>query len=148
MGWCSTKISPSNSQQACGFSTGATITMPLRMCDRLIFFRAKLAVWPPLTSRTGILFRWMLFTAIGVKRPRGSGPSSKVSFNFMIPFKVVPDTTVPTPCQIVIYNCYFLHIKNAHKSFQLCIINTHRYGVCVVDLKLGRLIIVTSNPCR
>lgn len=61
------------------------------------FLRANEAVWPPLTSFTGILFRWIDLTAIGMKLPRGSGPSSMVSFRRMSPRKVVPDTTVPTP---------------------------------------------------
>lgn len=62
------------------------------------FFRAKEAVWPPRTSFTGILFRWMDLTAMDMKLPRGSGPSSMVSFRRMSPRNVVPDTTVPTPC--------------------------------------------------
>jgi hypothetical protein len=64
----------------------------------LTFFRAKDAVWPPLTSLTTIRFLWMLFTAIGMKCPSVSGPSKRVSFRRITPFKVVPDTTVPTPC--------------------------------------------------
>lgn len=64
----------------------------------LTFFKAKEAVWPPRTSLTGILLRWMDLTAIGRKLPRGSGPSSRVSFSLMRPLRVVPDTTVPTPC--------------------------------------------------
>ena len=32
---------------------------------------------------------------IGVKCPKGSGPNSKVSFNLIVPFKFVPETTVP-----------------------------------------------------
>lgn len=61
------------------------------------FFRANEAVWPPLTSFTGIRLRWIDFTAIEMKLPKGSGPSSMVSFRRMSPRKVVPDTTVPTP---------------------------------------------------
>ena len=34
---------------------------------------------------------------MGMKLPKGSGPSSIVSFRRMSPRKVVPDTTVPTP---------------------------------------------------
>jgi hypothetical protein len=64
----------------------------------LTFFRAKDAVWPPLTSLTTMRFLWMLFTAIGMKCPSVSGPSKRVSFRRITPFKVVPDTTVPTPC--------------------------------------------------
>lgn len=63
----------------------------------LTFFKAKEAVWPPRTSLTGILLRWMDLTAIGRKLPSGSGPSSKVSFSLIRPLSVVPDTTVPTP---------------------------------------------------
>lgn len=65
--------------------------------DHLTFFKAKEAVWPPRTSLTGILLRWMDLTAIGRKLPRGSGPSSRVSFSLIRPLSVVPDTTVPTP---------------------------------------------------
>lgn len=97
VGWWSTKISPSNSQQAWGFNVGETMTIPLRICDRLIFLRAKLAVCPALTSFTAMRFLWMLLTAIAWKWPNGSGPSIKVSFSLMTPFRVVPETTVPTP---------------------------------------------------
>lgn len=72
-------------------------TIPFRICERLIFFSAKLAVCPPRTSATFIRFRWMLFTAIGMKWPRASGPSNSVSFKRINPCKQVPDTTVPTP---------------------------------------------------
>lgn len=65
--------------------------------DHLTFFKAKEAVWPPRTSLTGILLRWMDLTAIGRKLPRGSGPSSRVSFSLIRPLSVVPETTVPTP---------------------------------------------------
>lgn len=65
----------------------------------LTFFRAKDAVWPPRTSLTGILLRWMDLTAMGVKVPSGSGPNSRVSLSRINPRNVVPDTTVPTPCQ-------------------------------------------------
>lgn len=61
------------------------------------FLRAKDAVWPPLTSFTGILLRWIDLTTMGMKLPRGSGPSSMVSLRRMSPRRVVPDTTVPTP---------------------------------------------------
>jgi hypothetical protein len=37
------------------------------ICDLLIFFKAKEAVWPLLTSVTGIRLRWMLLTAIDIK---------------------------------------------------------------------------------
>lgn len=63
------------------------------------FFRAKDAVWPPRTSLTGILLRWMDLTAMGMKVPSGSGPKSSVSLSRIIPRNVVPETTVPTPCQ-------------------------------------------------
>lgn len=63
------------------------------------FLRAKDAVWPPRTSLTGILLRWMDFTAMGMKVPSGSGPKSSVSLSRIIPRNVVPETTVPTPCQ-------------------------------------------------
>ena len=36
VGWCSTRISASNSQDACGLSLGDTITMPFLMVERLI----------------------------------------------------------------------------------------------------------------
>jgi len=48
----------------------------LRICERLIFLSEKLAVCPLRTSLTGIRFRWMDFTAMGKKWPRGSGPKS------------------------------------------------------------------------
>lgn len=63
------------------------------------FLREKDAVWPPRTSLTGILLRWMDLTAMGVKVPSGSGPNSRVSLSRINPRNVVPDTTVPTPCQ-------------------------------------------------
>lgn len=63
------------------------------------FFRAKDAVCPPWTSLTGILLRWMDLTAMGMKVPSGSGPRSSVSLRRIIPRNVVPETTVPTPCQ-------------------------------------------------
>lgn len=63
------------------------------------FLRAKEAVWPPWTSLTGILLRWMDLTVMEVKVPSGSGPSSSVSLSWITPWRVVPDTTVPTPCQ-------------------------------------------------
>ena len=34
---------------------------------------------------------------MGWKCPRGSGPSIRVSLTLMVPLKVVPLTTVPTP---------------------------------------------------
>ncbi len=37
VGWCSTRISPSNSQHALGLSLGDTITIPLRIVDLLIW---------------------------------------------------------------------------------------------------------------
>ena len=61
------------------------------------FFKAKEALCPPLTSVTGNLFRWMLLTERGWKWPRGSGPKRSVSLQVIVPFIVVPDTTVPTP---------------------------------------------------
>ena len=90
VGWCRTMMSASNSQQASGFSLGETITIPFLICDLLIFFKAKEAVWPLLTSPTGILLRCILLMAIGMKWPSGSGPNNKVSFNLMVPFKLVP----------------------------------------------------------
>lgn len=36
VGWCSTRISASNSHVACGLSLGETITMPFLMDDRFI----------------------------------------------------------------------------------------------------------------
>ena len=36
-------------------------------------------------------------TAMGWKCPRGSGPSRRVSLTRIVPLKVVPLTTVPTP---------------------------------------------------
>lgn len=64
---------------------------------RPTFFRANEAVWPPWTSLTDILLRWMDFTGMGMKVPSGSGPSSSVSLSRITPRNVVPDTTVPTP---------------------------------------------------
>jgi len=63
------------------------------------FFRAKDAVCPPRTSLTGILLRCIDFTAIGMNVPSGSGPKSRVSLSRINPRNVVPETTVPTPCQ-------------------------------------------------
>lgn len=97
VGWCSTRISASNSQQACGLRRGDTITIPFLIDERLTFFRAKEAVCPPRTSLTGMRLRWMDLTAKGMKAPRGSGPRSSVSLRRINPRKVVPDTTVPTP---------------------------------------------------
>ena len=48
-------MSPSNSQQAVGLTFGETMTIPFLIWDRLIFFKAKDAVWPLRTSVTGIL---------------------------------------------------------------------------------------------
>ena len=64
------------------------------------FFNANDAVWPALSSLTGILLRWIVLTWIGWNWPRGSGPSNKVSFNRMVPRRHVPDTTVPTPWKL------------------------------------------------
>lgn len=72
-------------------------TEEVHWCFPPTFLRANEAVWPPRTSFTGILLRWIDLTAMGMKLPKGSGPSSIVSFRRMSPRKVVPDTTVPTP---------------------------------------------------
>jgi hypothetical protein len=53
-----------------------------------------------LTSLTGILFLCILLTAIGWKFPRASGPNIRVSLILIEPCSNVPETTVPTPCQI------------------------------------------------
>jgi hypothetical protein len=50
VGWWSTRISPSNSHVATGFSAGETITMPLRMAERFTFFKANEHVWLDRTS--------------------------------------------------------------------------------------------------
>lgn len=63
------------------------------------FFSANDAVCPPWTSLTGILLRWMDLTVMGMKTPSGSGPKSSVSLSRINPRNVVPETTVPTPCQ-------------------------------------------------
>jgi hypothetical protein len=70
------------------------------------FFKAKDAVCPPLTSLTTMRFLWMLFTAMGMKCPSASGPRRRVSFRRITPFRVVPDTTVPTPCVTQISQLY------------------------------------------
>lgn len=70
----------------------------LRIWLRLIFFSENDADWLPRTSRTGMRFRWMLLIGCGEKLPSGSGPSSSTSLTRMMPFRHVPDTTVPTPC--------------------------------------------------
>ena len=64
------------------------------------FFNANDAVWPALSSLTGILLRWIVLTWIGWNWPRGSGPSNKVSFSRIVPRRHVPDTTVPTPWKL------------------------------------------------
>lgn len=88
------------------------------------FLRAKDAVWPPRTSLTGILLRWMDLTAIGMKVPSGSGPKSNVSLSRIIPRNVVPDTTVPTPYQertktecirVCFYKCKYSKLKKFTK---------------------------------
>jgi|LakMenEpi03Aug12_release.lakeMendotaPanAssembly.Ray.scaffolds.fasta_scaffold554752_1 hypothetical protein len=100
VGWWRTRISPSNSQDAVGLSSGDTKTIPFLICDLLIyeklytyffpednshkksenwcqtFLRANEAVWPPRTSLTGIRLRCMLLIAIGINCPTGSGPRS------------------------------------------------------------------------
>ena len=60
-------MSPSNSQHDLGFSFGLTMTMPFLIWLLLIFLSAKDAVWPDLTSVTGIRLRWIDLTAIGLK---------------------------------------------------------------------------------
>lgn len=84
---------------------------------RLTFLRAKEAVWPPRTSRTAMRLRCILLTAMGMKWPRGSGPSINVSFNLITPFRVVPDTTVPTP-----YKPFNIVIISIRTEFVRCII--------------------------
>ena len=64
------------------------------------FFNANDAVWPALSSLTGILLRWIVLTWIGWNWPKGSGPSNKVSFSRIVPRRHVPDTTVPTPWKL------------------------------------------------
>ena len=64
------------------------------------FFNANDAVWPALSSLTGILLRWIVLTWIGWNCPSGSGPSNKVSFSRIVPRRHVPDTTVPTPWKL------------------------------------------------
>ena len=70
----------------------------IKTCGIFTFLSANDAVWPPRTSFTGIRFRWILFMAMGMNCPRGSGPRSRVSFIRIAPCKVVPEITVPTPC--------------------------------------------------
>ncbi len=41
VGWCKTSISASNSQYACGFNRGDTMTMPFLIDERLIWRREK-----------------------------------------------------------------------------------------------------------
>lgn len=63
----------------------------------------------------------MDFTAIGVKVPSGSGPKSSVSLRRITPRNVVPDTTVPTPCQetkVNICTLAFFSIKSENAQFQ------------------------------
>lgn len=99
VGWCRTRISPSNSQQDWGSGILCErSTIPLRMSDRrTCFFKANDAVWPACTWVTGIRLRWIDLICTGLNRPSKSGPSKSVSFSLTTPFKVVPLTTVPTP---------------------------------------------------
>ena len=121
----------------------------------LTFFRAKEAVWPPRTSLTGMRLRWMDLTAIDRKLPKGSGPSSSVSFSLIRPLSVVPDTTVPTPCREdpgpvspsaaqAGPNQGRKHhsVPQAWFSSLKC---THRDGVGVINLKLGRLLLPVAG---
>ena len=62
------------------------------------FFNANEAVWPPLTSETGNLLRWMLLIGTGINSPREVGPSNRVSLSRITPCIHVPEITVPTPC--------------------------------------------------
>ena len=87
VGWWRTMMSPSNSQHDLGLSLGLTMTIPFRIWLLLIFLRANEAVWPDLTSVTGIRFRWMDLTAMGLKWPKGSGPNNRVSFIRIVPWQ-------------------------------------------------------------
>lgn len=45
VGWCNTRISPSNSQHALGSSFGETITIPFRIEDRFTYNKIKIIIW-------------------------------------------------------------------------------------------------------
>ena len=116
------------------------------------FFKAKEALCPPLTSVTGNLFRWMLLTERGWKWPRGSGPKRSVSLQVIVPFIVVPDTTVPTPWKgqknIMVtkndhINFPWLKIREPIES-ELCRAHSEQKGAktdepIVVNINLGSL---------
>lgn len=111
-----------NSQHDVGFSEGSTSTCPLRTSWTLIFFRAKEAVCPPRTSRTGMRLRWMDLMGIGIKSPSPLGPRSSVSLTRMTPFRQVPDTTTPTPCK----DTFWIHASVLIK-FSNSFVNLERY---------------------
>lgn len=77
-----------------------------------------------------------------MKLPKGSGPSSIVSFRRMSPRNVVPDTTVPTPCD--------KHSRGSHSDHNprglAGLAKSYRHGVGVVDLKLGGLVVSVGRP--
>ena len=116
------------------------------------FFSANEAVWPPLTSVTGSLLRWMLLIGTGMNSPREVGPSSSVSLSRITPCIHVPEITVPTPygnnnhigmwhVQSIWYVHIILvnHTPNTTKLTQLC--STHRDGISLINLELSWLII-------
>ena len=127
----------------------------LAALSTLTFFSAKEAVWPPRTSLTGMRLRWMDLTAIDRKLPKGSGPSSSVSFSLIRPLSVVPDTTVPTPCRedpSPVSPSAAQAGPNSPGEAPLSapalfgpLKRTHRDGVGVVNLKLGRLLLPVAG---
>jgi hypothetical protein len=74
-------------------------------------------------------------TAIGWKFPRASGPNIRVSLILIEPCSNVPETTVPTPCQIqkLLYNIFSLG------NFQpIAVKSIHRKRMPVKEVKGGQ----------
>lgn len=120
----------------------------------LTFFSAKEAVWPPRTSLTGMRLRWIDLTAIDRKLPKGSGPSSRVSFSLIRPLSVVPDTTVPTPCQgeepslLCLSPPQTPSLPGARSVHAPCTApprGTHGYRVGVIYLELSRFFLPVAG---
>ena len=112
------------------------------------FFNANDAVWPALSSLTGILLRWIVLTWIGWNWPRGSGPSNKVSFSRMVPRRHVPDTTVPTPWKLEKNNHFdWFHLPYAWKQLKCHELSCFREIAHIKDLKnyVERLPFVNVN---
>jgi len=89
----------------------------------LTFLSENEAVCPPRTSSTGMRLRWMLLMTMGRNWPRASGPSSRVSLSRISPLRVVPDTTVPTPC--CSKRAYCLYGRTDSVRYDFCEILNH-----------------------